>query len=136
MTYTKTIQIEFNHCDPAGIVFYPRYFEMTNSVIENFFADVVKTPFSLLHRNAGSGVPVVNIEAKFTAPSRLGDKVDFELTIHKLGHASLAFEIKGSCHGEARLRAVITVVWMENWHANGWPEETRKLLKEFSEKTA
>lgn len=109
---------------------------MTNSVIENFFADVVKTPFSLLHRNAGSGVPVVNIEAKFTAPSRLGDKVDFELAIRKLGHASLAFEIKGSCHGEARLCAVITVVSMENWHARSWPEETRKRLQEFSEKTA
>ena len=41
MTYTRHIRIEFNHCDPAGIVFYPRYFEMTNSVVENFFADVV-----------------------------------------------------------------------------------------------
>lgn len=38
--YERLIQIEFNHCDPAGIVFYPRYFEMVNSVIENFFADV------------------------------------------------------------------------------------------------
>ncbi|MFD1807906.1 hypothetical protein ACFSHQ_06310 [Gemmobacter lanyuensis] len=36
MIYRRPIQIEFNHCDPAGIVFYPRYFEMTNSVIENF----------------------------------------------------------------------------------------------------
>jgi len=24
--YERLIQIEFNHCDPAGIVFYPRYF--------------------------------------------------------------------------------------------------------------
>ena len=70
------------------------------------------------------------------APSRLGDKVDFELAIHKLGHTSLAFEIKGSCDGEARLCAVITVVWMENWHAHSWSEETRKRLREFSEKTA
>ena len=41
MSYARTIRVEFNHCDPAGIVFYPRYFEMTNSVCENFFREVV-----------------------------------------------------------------------------------------------
>ena len=46
MRYQRLIQIEFNHCDPAGIVFYPRYFEMTNSVVENFFADVVGRSFA------------------------------------------------------------------------------------------
>ena len=136
MTYTKTIPIEFNHCDPAGIVFYARYFEMTNSIIENFFADVVGTPFSVLHRTAGYGVPAINIEAKFTKPSWLGDKVDFELGIYKLGRSSLAFEINGSCLGERRLRAVITVVWMEKWRAQNWPAEMRARLQEFSERAA
>jgi 4-hydroxybenzoyl-CoA thioesterase len=136
LIYTKTIQIEFNHCDPAGIVFYPRYFEMTNSVIENFFADVVGAPFSTIHRTAGSGVPVVNIEAKFSSPSRLGDKVEFGLDISKLGGSSLSFEIGGTCFGELRLRTVITVVWMENWQAHGWPAAIHKRLREFSEKSA
>lgn len=135
MTYTKTIPIEFNHCDPAGIVFYARYFEMTNSVIENFFADVVGTPFSIMHRTAGSGVPTVSIKAEFTKPSWLGDKVDFKLGIHKLGRSSLAFEINGSCLGEQRLCTVITVVWMENWRAHSWPSTMRVRLQEFSEQT-
>ena len=25
---TRTVRIEWGHCDPAGIVFYPRYMEM------------------------------------------------------------------------------------------------------------
>ena len=28
--------IGFRHCDPAGIVFYPRYFEMMNDAVELF----------------------------------------------------------------------------------------------------
>ena len=36
MTYHRPIQIEFNHCDPAGIVFFPRYYQMVSSVCENF----------------------------------------------------------------------------------------------------
>ena len=41
MLYRRLYPIEFNHCDPAGIVFYPRYFEMTNHVCENFFREAV-----------------------------------------------------------------------------------------------
>ncbi|MBU9698933.1 hypothetical protein GU927_013865 [Rhodobacteraceae bacterium HSP-20] len=37
--------MEFNRCDPAGIVFYPRYFEMMNSVIENFFREALDYSF-------------------------------------------------------------------------------------------
>ena len=36
MTYRRPIQIEFNHCDPAGIVFFPRYYQIVSSVCENF----------------------------------------------------------------------------------------------------
>ena len=25
MSYRRTIPVEFNHCDPAGIVYFPRY---------------------------------------------------------------------------------------------------------------
>ena len=60
MSYTRLIQIEFNHCDPAGIVFYPRYFEMTNSVVENFFADVVGRSFAQMHSGQGGGTSCVS----------------------------------------------------------------------------
>ena len=46
MAYARTIPVEFNHCDPAGIVFYPRYFEMVNSVVENFFLEDVGYSFA------------------------------------------------------------------------------------------
>ena len=28
MPFTTTRKVRFEHCDPAGIVFYPRYFAM------------------------------------------------------------------------------------------------------------
>ena len=36
MIYHRPIQIKFNRCDPAGIVFFPRYYQMVSSVCENF----------------------------------------------------------------------------------------------------
>lgn len=133
MIYNREVQIEFNHCDPAGIVFYPRYFEMTNSVIENFFADVVGRSFAVMHATPGSGVPVVNIEAKFASPSRLGEKPLFALSIAKLGHSSATFELVASSQETKRMQATITVVWMENWKAHPWPAEMRKAMMHFME---
>lgn len=137
MSYTKTIQIEFNHCDPAGIVFYPRYFEMTNSVVENFFADEIGRSFAQMHNDGmKNGVPTVHIEADFVAPSRLGDKVDFTLVVRKLGGSSVAVEITGRMGDEVRMRARIALVWIDNMKAARWPEAMRARLAAHLEEAA
>jgi 4-hydroxybenzoyl-CoA thioesterase len=137
MSYTRIIQVELNHCDPAGIVFYPRYFEMTNSVVENFFADEVGMSFAQMH-NVGTrnGVPTVHLEADFMAPSRLGDKVAFTLIVRKLGSSSVAVEITGRMGEELRLRAQLTLVWIDNMKAARWPEALRARLAEHLEEAA
>ena len=36
--FATEILVRFQHCDPAGIVFYPRYFEMISQSVEEWFA--------------------------------------------------------------------------------------------------
>ncbi|PZR00138.1 MAG: thioesterase [Cereibacter sphaeroides] len=128
MAYTRTIQIEFNHCDPAGIVFYPRYFEMVNSVTENFFADEVGRSYAEMMK-AVSGVPTARLEANFRAPSRLGDKLEFTLEVVRLGASSVTFLIVGRGNGELRLSVEVTLVWVEgSLSATPWPEDMRARL--------
>ncbi len=136
MTYTREIQIEFNHCDPAGIVFYPRYFEMTNSVVENFFNDVVGRSFASMHRGADNGVPTVALAAEFVAPSRLGDKVLFSLRIEKLGRSSVSLKIEGHMGAELRLRVALTLVWIEGMKSAAWPDVMRARLVAYMEDAA
>ena len=136
MTYQRTIPIEFNHCDPTGIVFYPRYFEMTNSMIENFFADVVGRSFASMHSGAQNGVPTVSIVAEFVAPSRLGDKVLFALQIAKLGRSSVTVTIEGRMAEELRMRATLTLVWIDGMKAAAWPDDMRARLQAYMEETA
>ena len=136
MPYQRLTQIEFNHCDPAGIVFYPRYFEMVNSVVENFFADVVGRSFAQMHLGQGNGVPTVRIEAEFVAPSRLGEKVLFTLEIAKLGGASAEFAIRAALGAEERMRLRLTLVWIEAGRAAPWPQEMRARMVTFMEEAA
>lgn len=136
MIYTRQIQIEFNHCDPAGIVFYPRYFEMTNSVVENFFNDVVGRSFASMHFGADNGVPTVAIEANFMAPSRLGDMVMFSLEVTKVGRSSVAMTIEARLGEELRMRANLTLVWIAAMKAAPWPTEMHGKLLKFMEDAA
>lgn len=134
MIYRRTIQIEFNHCDPAGIVFYPRYFEMTNSVVENFFAEVLRYPFARIHIEEHFGVPTVRIETDFHAPSRLGDQVVFELEIVRLGRSSVTFLIRALAGEELRLEARLTLVWITpDGRSAPWPEVIRARMTAFME---
>ncbi len=136
MIYERVIQIEFNHCDPAGIVFYPRYFEMTNSVVENFFADVAGRSFAQMHLERKGGVPTVRIEANFLAPSRLGDKVTFGLELKKVGASSLSLTITGRMGDEVRMTADLTLVWIDDMRAAPWPEDMRRRMEDFKEAKA
>lgn len=131
--YERLIQIEFNHCDPAGIVFYPRYFEMVNSVIENFFADVVGRSFASMHFGADNGVPTVAMEAVFQRPSRLGEKVRITLRVEKVGGSSVRLAIEGFGPDGLRLRAVMTLAWIDGMKAAPWPDEMRTALERYRE---
>ncbi|MFT4149449.1 MAG: acyl-CoA thioesterase [Paracoccaceae bacterium] len=134
MIYRRAIQIEFNHCDPAGIVFYPRYFEMTNSVVENFFADVLRYPFARITMEEGCGVPTVHIETDFRAPSRLGEMVEFSLEILRLGRSSATVLIRAEARGEVRLETRHTLVWVApTGEAAPWPEVIRTRATAFME---
>lgn len=128
MSYARDIAIEFNHCDPAGIVFYPRYFEMTNSVVENFFAAELGYSFARMMRT-GQGVPTARLECDFRAPSRLGDLLRFELNALRLGGSSVALALLASCAGELRLTCAITLVWVNAaGRPQPWPDDLRARL--------
>jgi 4-hydroxybenzoyl-CoA thioesterase len=103
---------------------------MTNSVVENFFADVVGFSFARMHNEgAVNGVPTVRIVCDFRAPSRLGDKVPFRLTVTAVGGASLSLRIVGGAEGDVRLEAAITLVWIDAGKAAPWPAQIRAVLE-------
>lgn len=113
MAFTTQRKVRFQHCDPAGIVFYPRYFEMINSVVEDWFDKVLHHDFNLLHIQNGTGVPTVSIDTQFYAPSRLGEVLAFELVIQAVGHSSLTIQIIASCGEQQRLKSCLTLVFMD-----------------------
>lgn len=128
MSFTRPIAIEFGHCDPAGIVFYPRYFEMLNATVEQFFAQELHWSFANIRAERGNGVPTVSVKVDFHAPSRVDDLVEFTLVLARLGGASATFDIRARCGAELRIAAELTLCWIEAGRAKPWPPDMRARL--------
>lgn len=112
--FRSTILVRFADCDPAGIVFYPRYAEMFNNLVEDWFAEALHLPFSELHKTRRWGIPTVRLEVDFLQPSRLGEILSAALSVVKVGRSSihLAIELRGP-DGRKRVQAGIVVVLID-----------------------
>lgn len=130
MSYVRDFAIEFSHCDPAGIVFFPRYFEMISSVVENFFDEELHYPFARMCVEEGFAVPAVRIETEFHAPSRLGERLRFVLAVTRLGRTSLALTIRAEGSDGPRLTSRSVIVYVgPDGRPRPWPEDTRAKLE-------
>ncbi len=134
VTFSFSQKVLFKHCDPAGIVFYPRYFEMMNDCVEAFFSDALDAPFEKLHLSGG--VPTAQIETRFTKPSRHGDELTLNLEITRTGATSMTYRMTAFCGEEQRFETVATLV---NVGADGrpvrWPDALRIKLAEYEGST-
>ena len=127
MAYEVTQRVLFRHCDPAGIVFFPRYFEMVNDCIEHFFDELLHWPFESMHQIGA--VPTAEIRTRFLAPSRHGDRLRLRLQVVRVGRSSLGYRLDAECGAERRFEAEATLVYVnETGRPHAWPDEIKQKL--------
>lgn len=85
--FTKQEKIRFKHVDYAGIVFYPRFLEMLNDLVEDWFEEALDRPFSKIHET--NGIPTVDLKVQFKKAARLGEILTKKLWVIYLGGASV-----------------------------------------------
>lgn len=123
-------KVMFRHCDPAGIVFFPRYYEMINDCIEDWFANAVGVPWDVLHRNHAT--PTLKIETTFTAPSRHGDDLSLALNVTQIGRTSLGLQIVGSGPDQERFASRSSLVNVDlDIRPAPWPDPMRRVFEAY-----
>ncbi len=126
-------KIMFQHCDPAGIVFYPRYVEMINAVVEEWFEQGLDLSFAELVMERGEGVPTAHLEVSFKAPSRLGEELALSLCVTKIGNSSVTCGIEASCGDELRFTSSVTLVHIDGkrMKSEPWPADLRARIETY-----
>jgi 4-hydroxybenzoyl-CoA thioesterase len=92
LTNRKKIHIEWGDCDPAGIVYYPRYFAYFDNCTAALFEAAGLPKHEMLRHFEIIGIPMVDTRARFLAPSRFGDDVDVESAVKEWRRSSFDVE--------------------------------------------
>jgi 4-hydroxybenzoyl-CoA thioesterase len=87
------VQVAWGDCDPAGIIFYPRFFAWMDSV-SHVLARAMGIPReAMLPPNADLvGFPIVRAEAQFVAPARMDDTLEVRTRVSRIGRSSLTLK--------------------------------------------
>ena len=134
MQFSFHQKVLFKHCDPAGIVFYPRYFEMINDCVEAFF-DEIGSPFETLLLKGG--VPTAQISTTFNAPSRHGDRLVIAMNVVRIGTSSLGLSFQATAAHEQRFGGESTLVYVdETGRPQKWPETIRNAFTPYLRSTS
>lgn len=93
------VKVRWSEADPAGIVFYPRFFEWFDLGTEALF-DSLGLPWrELFPASQIVGVPIVETGARFASPVRYGDEVRIETTVSEVREKTFRVEHEVSVGG-------------------------------------
>jgi 4-hydroxybenzoyl-CoA thioesterase len=109
----RHVRIEWGDCDPAGIVFYPRYLAIfdasTSALIERALG---MTKYQYLKAYEFDGHPLVNTRARFLVPTRFGDDVTIETAVTEIRRSSFDLRHHLTKNGKLAVEGIETRVWV------------------------
>jgi 4-hydroxybenzoyl-CoA thioesterase len=110
---TRTTRVEWGDCDPAGIIFYVRYFDFfdvsTTMLIERALG---MKKIEYLKAYDFMGHPLAETRAKFRLPTRFGDEVSIETKLVDIGRSSFKLEHRLTHAGALAVEGTETRVWV------------------------
>jgi len=126
--------IRFSHCDPAGIVYFPRFFDLVHQAMEDWFTYGLGERFSDLVMQKGLGTPTVSTQCDFKSPARFGDTLAIELSVLRLGNASVELLLEARVQSRPCFTCRHTICLFDRTalKAVPIPEELRDRMRAYS----
>lgn len=108
----RQLTIEWGHCDPAGIVFNPRFFEYFDWSSWLLFEAALGMNKAEITKKFGIvGFPLVGAGAKFLAPLKYGDVAEIASEITEFRNTSFTVRHTLSNKGKVSVEGDETRVW-------------------------
>jgi 4-hydroxybenzoyl-CoA thioesterase len=131
--FTVEYPILFSHCDPAGIVYFPRLFDLLHRAMEDWFTFGLKERFADLIMKKRLGTPAVSTQVDFVGPATFGDTLKIELRVARLGRSSIELAVHSFVEGRPCFKAKhsICIFSQETRRAVPIPEDLRSRMQEY-----
>jgi 4-hydroxybenzoyl-CoA thioesterase len=125
------IMIEWGDCDPAGIVYYPRYSVYFDNAANALMAKVGQPKHEVMERYGLFGMPMVETRVKFSIPSRWGEKAVIESYVQEWRRSSFVTHHRLLKDGKVAVEGWDTRVWTERDPDNPGRIRSRAIPPEF-----
>jgi len=108
----RPLTIEWGQCDPAGIVFNSRFFEIFDrSTWVLFEAALGVKPHELAQTYGILGIPLVDASANFIKPLKFGDEIEVASRVSEFRRSSFNVEHTIRLNREVAVEGTETRVW-------------------------
>jgi 4-hydroxybenzoyl-CoA thioesterase len=85
------VQVGWGDCDPAGIVFYPRFYAWMDNVSHVLAREMGIPRESMLPPGSELlGLPVVGTQAQYLSPARMDDVLEVRTWVARVGRTSFS----------------------------------------------
>ena len=130
----RTILIEWGDCDPAGIVYFPRYLEFGDGCTHALFERVGLPKPRMLETYGIAGIPVVDVHARFLLPSKFAETLTVESRITEWGRSSFTVSHRFLRDEELAVEIREKRVWTARAQDGSGRLESREVPAEVKEK--
>ena len=112
LTFRRQLTVEWGDCDPAGIVFNPRFFEFFDASSWLLFEAALGVKQQDIASTYGIiGIALVDARANFLKPIKFGDKIEIASRVSEFRRSSFDVEHQVSSGGEIAVIGGETRVW-------------------------
>ncbi|MBZ6075075.1 acyl-CoA thioesterase [Microvirga puerhi] len=127
------VPVRFSHCDPAGIVYFARYFDLLNGVVEDWFCQGLGIDYHEMIGPRRTGLGFASAGAEFVKPGFMGDCLDCTVLVDRIGRSSLTFHIHATRAEEPILTArfVMVTTSLETHRSVPLPDDLRAALERY-----
>lgn len=132
------VKIRWGHCDAAGIVYTPNYFDIFNGVIEDWYPAALGLDYHAYMRDRRIGVGYAHASADFLVPGFMGDVMEIAVVLTRIGGASFTVTLHGLKDGVEAIRGRLVVVCtdLDEHKAVPIPDDLRAALEAYRARTA
>jgi 4-hydroxybenzoyl-CoA thioesterase len=128
--HSTTVRVRWSDADPAGIVFYPRFFEWYDLGTEALFESLGLPWPEAFPRYDIVGVPIVESGSTFLAPVKYGDLVTIRSTVAWVKTRTFRMEHEISVAGTVCARGFEVRAWVGRPERPGAPLHSRPIPDE------
>jgi len=128
--------IEFGDCDPAGIVYFPRYLEWFDAALQNHFRACGLAKADIIARWGFVAFPVVDLKVTYSVTSTFHEEVVIETAILEMRRSSFVVRHRLMRGETVAVESVETRVWAgrdpadeKKFKGGAIPEEVRRAME-------